>query len=58
MLSLFCAVAAFAVRGAAKSYNTTLSGLAVDLGYATYQGYYNDTFGLNVWKRFVYTTLS
>ncbi|KAI1097938.1 putative carboxylesterase [Jackrogersella minutella] len=22
----------------------------VDLGYATYEGYYNDTYGLNIWK--------
>lgn len=24
---------------------------AVDLGYATYQGYHDDAYGLNVWKR-------
>lgn len=24
----------------------------VDLGYATYQGYHDDTYGLNVWKRY------
>ncbi|KAI1383645.1 putative carboxylesterase [Hypoxylon trugodes] len=23
---------------------------SVNLGYATYEGYYNDTFGLNIWK--------
>ena len=31
----------------------TLEGSAstvVDLGYATYQGYYNDTYDLNIWK--------
>lgn len=27
------------------------SRLQVDLGYAIYQGYYNDTFDLNIWKR-------
>ena len=26
------------------------SSTVVDLGYATYQGYYNDTYDLNVWK--------
>lgn len=29
----------------------TTSGLTVDLDYAVYQGYYNDTFDLNIWKR-------
>ncbi|KAI1639824.1 Alpha/Beta hydrolase protein [Biscogniauxia mediterranea] len=29
---------------------TYASGLTVDLGYATYQGYYNDTYDLNIWK--------
>lgn len=24
----------------------------VDLGYATYQGYHDDTYGLDVWKRY------
>jgi hypothetical protein len=27
------------------------NGPIVDLGYATYQGYYNNTYALNVWKR-------
>lgn len=27
----------------------------VDLGYATYQGYHDDTYGLNVWKRYSHT---
>lgn len=27
------------------------NGLIVDLGYATYQGYHNTTYGLNIWKR-------
>ena len=27
------------------------NGPIVDVGYATYQGYYNDTYGLNNWKR-------
>ncbi|KAI1452517.1 putative carboxylesterase [Annulohypoxylon moriforme] len=26
----------------------------VDLGYATYEGYYNDTYGLNIWKSLRY----
>lgn len=28
---------------------------SVDLGYATYQGYHDDTYGLNVWKRYFQT---
>lgn len=34
----------------ARSSSTT-----VDLGYATYQGYHDDTYGLNVWKRYFQT---
>lgn len=26
------------------------SSTVVDLGYATYRGYYNDTYDLNIWK--------
>lgn len=26
----------------------------IDLGYATYEGYHDDTYGLNVWKRYIY----
>jgi hypothetical protein len=26
------------------------AGPTVDLGYATYEGYYNSIYGLNVWK--------
>ncbi|KAH8898020.1 putative carboxylesterase [Thozetella sp. PMI_491] len=28
--------------------------LIIDLGYATYQGYYNDTYDLNIWKSIRY----
>ncbi|KAI1205836.1 putative carboxylesterase [Annulohypoxylon truncatum] len=27
-----------------------IAACTVDLGYATYEGYYNDTYGLNIWK--------
>ncbi|KAJ2993853.1 hypothetical protein NUW58_g1719 [Xylaria curta] len=30
----------------------SLSGPVVSLGYATYEGYYNDTYDLNIWKRY------
>lgn len=29
-----------------------LPGPIVNLGYATYEGYYNDAYELNVWKRY------
>ncbi|KAH8201743.1 hypothetical protein TruAng_004095 [Truncatella angustata] len=42
---------AIALIAPSLSYNTnTTSGLTVDLEYAVYQGYYNNTFDLNVWK--------
>ncbi|KAI1503838.1 Alpha/Beta hydrolase protein [Biscogniauxia marginata] len=42
------AVAAAAAWPADALYSA--SALAVDLGYATYRGYYNDTYDLNIWK--------
>ncbi|KAK5988811.1 Lipase 4 [Cladobotryum mycophilum] len=58
--SLFLALAAApslswaAAMPKAPSVNTTTNGPQVDVGYAIYQGYYNDTFGLNVWKSIRY----
>lgn len=34
------------------------SGLTVDLGYAVYEGYHDDTYDLNVWKGYVLTLTS
>ena len=45
------AAAAAAVCVAEALVSPRSNGPIVDLGYATYQGYYNNTFGLNVWKR-------
>ena len=46
------AAAAACVAGVAEALvSPRSSGPIVDLGYATYQGYYNNTYGLNVWKR-------
>ncbi|KAI1173070.1 Alpha/Beta hydrolase protein [Nemania sp. FL0916] len=33
---------------------STISGPVVDLGYATYEGYYNATYDLNIWKSIRY----
>jgi hypothetical protein len=30
----------------------SISGPVVNLGYATYEGYYNNTYDLNIWKRY------
>ncbi|KAI1260365.1 alpha/beta-hydrolase [Xylariaceae sp. FL1019] len=38
-----------AITQAARTSPTNASRV-VDLGYATYEGYYNDTFQLNIWK--------
>jgi hypothetical protein len=46
---LAAAVAAACVAEALVSPRS--NGPIVDLGYATYQGYHSNTYGLNVWKR-------
>ncbi|KAI0025557.1 Alpha/Beta hydrolase protein [Xylariomycetidae sp. FL0641] len=43
-------LAAVASLAPAFASSHSSSSSTVDLGYATYQGYYNDTHGLNVWK--------
>jgi hypothetical protein len=36
----------------AVEYPLSISGPIINLGYATYEGYYNDTYDLNIWKRY------
>ncbi|KAI1813335.1 alpha/beta-hydrolase [Poronia punctata] len=36
--------------GTSDEHPTTRSGPIINLGYATYEGYYNDTYDLNIWK--------
>jgi hypothetical protein len=43
---------------AAPPPTTTASGLTVDLGYAVYQGSYNTTVGLNIWKGHVWICIA
>ena len=43
--------AAGAVCAAEALVSPRSNGPIVDLGYATYQGYYNSTYGLDIWKR-------
>lgn len=53
MLMLLAAAAPFTTQ--ARALRTARSlGPTVDLGYATYQGYHDDTYGLNVWKSIRY----
>jgi hypothetical protein len=33
-------------------YPLLISGPIINVGYATYEGYYNDTYDLNIWKRY------
>ncbi|KAI1373239.1 putative carboxylesterase [Hypoxylon crocopeplum] len=44
------ATAAAAVRATYARAAAVTSAPTVDLGYASYQGYYNDTYDLNIWK--------
>ena len=50
LLSVPCIINPLVCRASSSSNS---SAPTVDLGYATYQGYYNDTYDLNVWKRYV-----
>ncbi|KAI0199850.1 Alpha/Beta hydrolase protein [Astrocystis sublimbata] len=50
---LVIAVACAAIGGSAKPV-LTASGPIVNLGYATYEGYYNGTYDLNIWKSIRY----
>ncbi|KAI0112061.1 Alpha/Beta hydrolase protein [Nemania sp. FL0031] len=50
-------VVAIGCTAAGKRVETplsTVSGPVVNLGYATYEGYYNDTYDLNIWKSIRY----
>lgn len=51
MLAATWAAAPFAQGRALPAARS--SAPTVDLGYAAYQGYHDDTYGLNVWKRYV-----
>lgn len=55
-LELAAALAIFFFAFAADTHAspTAQPDRAVRLGYATYQGYYNDTYDLNVWKGYVH----
>lgn len=53
MLAATWAAAPFAQGRALPTARS--SAPTVDLGYATYQGYHDDTYGLNVWKRYFQT---
>ncbi len=37
----------------ASASPASCKGLIVDLGYAKYRGYFEETYALNVWKRYV-----
>lgn len=41
-----------AAAGKLVETSPSVSGPVVDLGYATYEGYFNDTYNLNIWKRY------
>ena len=43
---------------ARQASSQNASGLQVDLGYETYQGYHNDTSGLDIWKGYVLRILT
>ncbi|KAI0380415.1 putative carboxylesterase [Hypomontagnella monticulosa] len=49
--SCILAAAIWAINAVAGAASVTLN---VDLGYATYEGYYNDTYHLNIWKSIRY----
>lgn len=49
---LVVAVACAAAWGSAAELVLSTSGPTVSLGYATYEGYYNGTYDLNIWKRY------
>ncbi|KAK2602565.1 hypothetical protein N8I77_009083 [Diaporthe amygdali] len=51
LLLMLVAAWATALSAHGRVIRTTRSSApTVDLGYATYQGYYDDTYGLNMWK--------
>ncbi|KAI0873869.1 alpha/beta-hydrolase [Hypoxylon argillaceum] len=43
-----------AAAGKLVETSPSVSGPVVDLGYATYEGYFNDTYNLNIWKSIRY----
>ncbi len=43
---------AWAAAGGSVELPLSVSGPIVSLGYATYEGYYNGTYDLNIWKRY------
>lgn len=49
-ISSWILAAAIQATGTAAGSDSAAAPTA-DLGYATYQGYYNDTYDFNIWKR-------